>query len=56
MSNEQQPRGNNVYLTFNELYYLLRATDAFNAHEDEEVDEVRSRLHEKLRKKVSLRE
>lgn len=40
--------GKSVYLTEKELNYLMRILDPVNAHEDEEVDEIRNRILEKV--------
>jgi len=42
--------GKTIYLTDEQLDYLIVATDPINAQEDEERDEIRRQIHDKVTK------
>lgn len=42
--------GKSVYLSEEQVEYLIEITDSVNAHDDEEKDETRAQIHEKLLK------
>lgn len=42
--------GKQVYLTEEQLWFLIAVTDACNALEDDKKDEVRAQIHDKLLK------